>query len=328
MRSSYAALALSLAGMTTPLAGDARIPVHAPTTIRAPGAYYLTRSIAGSGTLITIAADGVDLDLNGHALVGDGTGCGVDASDVAGVRVRDGIIRRVTDGVCLVRAVGVTLDRLVVRFPEGRGISGFDSDAVRITNCSVLHAGAASILISNGGSYILESNDVLGAGSTGIEAFYTPGVTIRGSRITTSAANLAPGVRVWGSDGAILDGNLIVGDFASGVLVVDSPGARVTRNVVEDPRSNGLWTDLGSPDGVVAGNTVTGAGGHGVVIEADRTLVAANLSTLSTSVGLGLWGSHNVVRRNVSRGNADDYYVAPGAVANDSAGDNYVPLRY
>jgi len=48
------------------LAAEGRTPIAVPTTISSPGQYVVTRNIAsGVGTIITIDADDVDLDLNG-----------------------------------------------------------------------------------------------------------------------------------------------------------------------------------------------------------------------------------------------------------------------
>jgi len=66
-----------------------------PLTISAPGSYCLTGDLVSSGTAITIQADNVVLDLNGHTLTGSGGGTtyGVYSNMHRGLRIRNGTLR-------------------------------------------------------------------------------------------------------------------------------------------------------------------------------------------------------------------------------------------
>src|SRR3569623_752712 len=67
-----------------------------PVTISVPGSYCFTGDLAsGSGTAISIQADNVVLDLNGHTLSGPGgTGATGIASNLRrGLRIRNGTLR-------------------------------------------------------------------------------------------------------------------------------------------------------------------------------------------------------------------------------------------
>src|SRR5262249_6913940 len=74
MRSRKAAIAalLSLIVITNVIcirANEGRIPVFAPGALTAPGRYQVTGNLAvGGGSVLTIASDDVDLDLNGFTL--------------------------------------------------------------------------------------------------------------------------------------------------------------------------------------------------------------------------------------------------------------------
>src|SRR5262245_46052345 len=73
-------------------------PISQPTTIKAPGHYYVTRNIAvtGSTTVISIASDDITLDLGGFTLSGNDTafsyGVHVEGA-YSGIVIRNGVFR-------------------------------------------------------------------------------------------------------------------------------------------------------------------------------------------------------------------------------------------
>ncbi len=70
MRRTSIPVLLLLAALTPPVgAAEGRFPVWMPGVITQPGHYILTRDIsAAAGPIISIQADGVTLDLNGHTI--------------------------------------------------------------------------------------------------------------------------------------------------------------------------------------------------------------------------------------------------------------------
>src|SRR5689334_15611004 len=75
-----------------------------PVTISAAGTYCLTTDLyVGSGTAITIQADNVVLDLNGHALAGPGgsSSTGIYSNLHRGLRIRNGTVRNFSSGVLI-----------------------------------------------------------------------------------------------------------------------------------------------------------------------------------------------------------------------------------
>lgn len=75
-----------------------------PITISAAGSYCLTGDLAvGSGTAITLQADNVLLDLNGHTLSGPGgsNSTGIYANVHRGLRIRNGTVRNFSNGVLI-----------------------------------------------------------------------------------------------------------------------------------------------------------------------------------------------------------------------------------
>jgi hypothetical protein len=316
-------LGLALAGATAALGGDARTPVYASTTISAPGAYYLTRDVTGGGTLITITADGVDLDLNGYALIGDGSGTGISVSGGAGVRLRDGVIRSTATGVNLSRAAAVTVERIRVDSPGSVGIAVSYSEAVSIVDCLVQNPTLVGISLSGAGPYLLAFNDVIGAADDGLR-FDGQGSIVLGTRVTGAGGDA--GLTTSGANGTIFAGNQVLGGFADGMNFFSTEGACISGNVVQDVDEDAINVYSSSFDTRVAGNVVTGASLNGLTLYTDRTTVDGNLVTRSGD-GLAVFGNDTVIRRNVARGNTDDYYVSSLSTGNVSSGDNFVPTR-
>ncbi len=84
-------------------------PINAvPATLSATGSYCLTNDVTstatGTAAAITIAADDVLLDLNGHSVTGPGgssAGIGIYSIAHRSVRVRNGVVRGFSYGVQL-----------------------------------------------------------------------------------------------------------------------------------------------------------------------------------------------------------------------------------
>lgn len=92
-------------------------PISGPTTISAPGHYYLTRDIAiSSGTAITINADDVSLDLGGFAIAGNNSivSYGIYVGGTwRRITIHNGTIRNVTYGMHVVNAFHVRIADIV-----------------------------------------------------------------------------------------------------------------------------------------------------------------------------------------------------------------------
>lgn len=138
-----------------------RIPINGPTTINAPGSYYLTRNIGQSGISdgILIAADNVTLDLNGFVISGGRTGVFIDHfpfTPASGVTVMNGSITNVS----------------------GSGIfaGGFEDQPAGVTIRNVKVFNAADLGINAGRGSIIENCYVSGA-SVGIRAGYSSRVS-------------------------------------------------------------------------------------------------------------------------------------------------------
>jgi hypothetical protein len=102
-----------------------------------PGSYYLTGDINGAGgnNGTSIQADGVTVDLNGFALVGEATGSGIGVNVPAArtsICIRNGTIREWrSHGVSAQNATGSVLEQLRASLNTGDGLRIGNESAVR-----------------------------------------------------------------------------------------------------------------------------------------------------------------------------------------------------
>jgi hypothetical protein len=176
-----------------------------PHTIAAPGIYCLKASHASAGNGITINADDVVLDLNGHAISGPATAIGVQATDRSRVTVRNGTIRGFTTGVML-KSAGKSESNVVERLRVEAVALGIETDgtgfAVRdnlIVGTGTAQPGSAEILgiyVNGGSGGHIHGNQIVNLGwtrengSNAIQVFKAPGTSVQRNVISNT---LLPG---------------------------------------------------------------------------------------------------------------------------------------
>lgn len=150
---------------------EPRTPIEAPTTITAPGSYYLTRNIVQTGNSdgVVIVADNVTLDLNGFTISGGRTGVYVDHFPFPA-------------------ANGVTIVNGSIASVSGSGIfaGGFEDEPAGLTVRNVKVFNATDLGINAGRGSSIENCYVYGA-TVGIRAGYSSrvsGCTAEFSRTT------------------------------------------------------------------------------------------------------------------------------------------------
>jgi hypothetical protein len=77
MRGQTTAMMLALAAAAFPSAGNAQVLLQQCRTIDQPGSYRLATNLAAEGDCLVVSAEGVTIDLNGFAIVGNGTGTAI-----------------------------------------------------------------------------------------------------------------------------------------------------------------------------------------------------------------------------------------------------------
>ncbi|MCP3980550.1 MAG: right-handed parallel beta-helix repeat-containing protein [bacterium] len=193
-------------------AADGRIPIYqAPVTITQPGSYYLTQDIThvGSGESITIAADQVTIDFNGHTLLKENAGNYAIASDgdYTDITIRNGKLIGGNIGIRLRNTVGddfnVRIEKMIVKdalnegiYVQGQSLVG--SSQVFIENNSIHDTGndGLSLRFMWGGRV---TNNVIqdagtDAGDHGIYMHSCRGVTVADNNVSHSGAD---GIRCW-----------------------------------------------------------------------------------------------------------------------------------
>jgi hypothetical protein len=150
---------------------DPRIPItnsSSAVTISAPGSYYLTTNlIVSTGTAITIATNGVTLDLSGFSIsstAASATGNGILINGgVQGVVIQNGFIRSgaTNNGLGTYSGSG---------FSSGIHYASGTATNVLVSKIQISGCVAHGINLGNGGPTIVDSCVVRTAGSYGINA--------------------------------------------------------------------------------------------------------------------------------------------------------------
>ncbi|ANM30504.1 hypothetical protein ABI59_14365 [Acidobacteria bacterium Mor1] len=294
-----------LAGLPAMSASPARIPVYEPgTTISTPGDYVLTRDLSNSsGPVITITADGVDLDLGGFTLNGTSAAQdvifidGATAGTQLGVALRngrlDGGLSSVYSGAGFARRV--VLEDLVAVNAAGPALYINGGRHVTMRRCRVENSAGDGMLILNlAGTALsveLEHNVVLAAARNGIRTQNASGGHIRDNQVfgvgTAALANDA-GIKL-----------AATGPGAGGVLIED--------NVVRDGAgsANGIWVESNNVGVTLRGNLLENNAATGLFVAGDRCRAQHNTIVGNGGNGAGFQGDNNLIEDNFIAGNAN-----------------------
>ncbi|MEV4755865.1 right-handed parallel beta-helix repeat-containing protein [Micromonospora sp. NPDC049559] len=262
---SCLATAITLAATLVVAAGPAHAapPVACGDTVTAD--VVLTADLTCPGDGLSIGADGVTVDLNGHTISGSATGTGIQAVEVDDLRVRDGVIRGFTIGVLLENVGDAELHGLRL-LDNGGGTGGARARAGvfadRVTRLLiqggriVAHPGtptapAFAIRTEVANDLVIRGVDLTGRSTLAIntEAPRVIGNTVRDGGLSLSESN-----------GAVVRGNIFL---RAGIWVSECAGVRILQNVL----TGGRGIDIGiASDTVVRGNLVRNAQ-YGVITD-------------------------------------------------------------
>jgi len=311
--------ALLVVSQTLVLGAEARIPIHGPTTISAPGHYFVTQNFSvASGSAIRILASNVVVDLNGRTLthtstVGpDNIVVWIDAENpLTGIVIRDGFISGGRCGIASFNASGGN-SPVQVRV-EGVTISGSH------TGISI---GGDSIDII--GCRIEPLSDGISVGLAG----FSPSMRLVAKVLNNVVHAPGNGIFVYGARSSRIQGNTVTGVYFTGISVAGVLGSNGGGNVVSDNLVSGATgvptTSDGialmttgfpgsvSPTNLVSRNVVTGMGRYGIWSYLDHTRLEGNVVSRcvlhgifigTTSLSGDAWGFHNHLEQNESTGN-------------------------
>ncbi|MEJ2367661.1 MAG: right-handed parallel beta-helix repeat-containing protein [Acidobacteriota bacterium] len=289
-------------------ASGGRIPVYQPgTVIQASGSYYLTRDLDGtalSSDVITIQADDVTLDLNGHTLTAAAGYAGVSCDLHSNVTVRNGSVSGGTYGISLTSCSSIRIDHISASGFASAGIyavstSGNPDISGVIEHCS-MDAGGASvkgILVEQASALVIRDNDMANAsGDDGIYAYNSNGLDIAGN-----------GVR----------------GFGTGIFVYLCNNCRIENNTASNNTGAGIEFD--GNDNLVRGNTTnanTGSAYAGIdVMGGGFNVIAENTASRNGGYGIHLnLNGANVFLLNRTLGNSGG--GISGTTGNTNGGGN------
>jgi len=221
-----------------------------PHAITAPGIYCLKASLASAGAGITINADDVVLDLNGHAISGPANASGVAAIDRSRITVKNGIVRGFNVGVAL-KSSGKS---------EGNVVEGLHVDT-RFLGIEV-----------DGTGFVVRDNVLVGTGTAqaggaeilGIYVNVGSGGHIRDNQIVNldwTRENGSNAIQVFKANGTSVQHNLISNAILPGsVLTIGILFVAATGNTAVDNRiynvQKGIEFIVPTGPGLYMGNTV------------------------------------------------------------------------
>jgi parallel beta-helix repeat protein len=282
------------------------------------------------GNGLTVAADGITIDLGGHVLDGSGRGFGVLNGQWGDghrdVSIRNGTVRGFRVGVrsgargtrvstltvagnaaggIALRSRECRVERNVVRNNAyGHGIFVGGVSGCRIVGNRVSGHLGAGIQASRSRAHTIERNRIWDNRQAGILLAGTAGVRVARNTIHSNAG---PGV--WLFDGAA--GNQVVGNTlaanARGIAVTLAGAAnQIEGNSVSGSRENGIRLSETGAGNLVAGNLVALSGGDGIsVSESPGALLEGNSSHDNGDDGIDLDDGAVTLSANVTAGNRD-----------------------
>jgi parallel beta-helix repeat protein len=226
----------------------------------------LDHDLTCAGNGLTVGADGITIDLNGHTIAGAGVGSGILATGRTGVVITGGTIRDFLIGVQLAASTGTTIKQIqVTGNRDGIFLIGSSGNIIKENTASqnsrvgvMLRPGA----IRNSTQNLVIENTLVN-NTNGVILVETPSGNVFKENIISASSNA--GIALNGG----VTGNLIkentLGENASGILFnVGSTGLLPSDNTLVE---NMITMNSCGLQGPVAGNTLTENVFNGNVID-------------------------------------------------------------
>jgi len=275
------------------LAVEGRVPLIGPTTITVPGSYIVTQDFSvATGDGITISANDVTLDLNGHTItLTQGTGVRV-TSGFSAIRIRNGRLLGGYAGITASQGGGnlvISIERVQIENPQQGGILIEHPRVVEILESIVRLLPTSGIAISaysGAGPFTgrLIDNTVESVYGSAIQLLGCYDIDIRGNSVRRTGT----------------------GQFDSGVGIdLACTGVRIVGNSVSHASGGaGLGIRLNTPsnNNLILENTLSGFS-RGIEIQTNGNRVAGNVVGAATSHGIEVNGQRNVIENNQIEGN-------------------------
>ena len=306
-RAAQAGLLLLSAAYAPAMAETTQCTVIAtlPATISTPGVYCLESDFAYSSvsvSAITIAANNVTLDLNGHRIGNLAAGTtvgnyGVYAINQQNITVKNGTLRGFATGILLADSASPPA------ISQGHVVQGIRADQNRLIGIQVV-----------GNGCIVRNNQVVATGGSTLAANESSiGISVSGTddRILdndVSGTTASGSGNAYGVEGSAAEGLMVIRNRISettspagpeyGVQILNSPHAAIRNNVVSNslvPSSPSLSVGImmDSATDVFAANTASGfgsanSGGTPVTAPACAYLLNPTETSVPAGAGTGL----------------------------------------
>jgi Right handed beta helix region len=248
----------------------------------------LETSLTGCETGLVVGADGVTVDLGGHAIEGTGSGTGVVSTGFAHVTITNGTIRGFGTGVRLSSALSGTVSALRI-YDAGTGIlvigeAPGDMAGLEITGNRVVETRSGGFACrgeTEAGEPMLMARNVFAAtGGDGVSLSFCPADLVR----NVASDNTGRGITRFRSSGRT-ELNRANDNDGDGIRASDSHGVFV-RNVTNSNGGDGLQIRDSIPDHgpfhTVQAHVANANGGYGIftslegVIDGGRNRAHAN----------------------------------------------------
>jgi parallel beta-helix repeat protein len=261
-----------------------------------------------SGPGITIGADDITLDLNGHTIAGKGKGSGVNnVAGYDGVTIEDGSIHDFMESVAIVGASDNHLRGLSLSDNRHVGIYVQDSSAIQIEQSSVVDIRFAGIFLWRSHDVRVEGNSSSGNGA---------------------------GLVAQASDHLAIEANAFQGNSYEGIALSQSSESHVAGNTVSDNGGAGIFLDAANTN-QVSGNFASHNGdGIGVIGNANTITDNQIADTsgckkgcgygISVEAGAGNLIAQNDIRRTLRDGIRIDAFFPEFPTVDNVVRDNVV----
>ncbi len=326
--------ALSLASLAVlpAVAAEGRIPVFLPGTVLcADGKYIVTRNLIGPGPVVLIAAQNVDLDLNGF-LVFETTSANPAIRVAAAacspgppdhVTIHNGTITGSSTGIEVPNGVSkIDIEDVKIHNVSGPGIHLTDALGAAIRRTEIVDASGVGIWWDGGIAFkhgTIQDNLTRRTSDGIIVTNQCSSIGIVNNRIEEPAAGGGfggYGIVLSGCGSSLVSENTVERAIQDGIGLFQCKGNKLYDNVVTAGSGNGIHLDRGTSDTLVLNNVSTGngtaggPGGNGLNVEGIRNMIQGNILNSNVGVGLlfngfGVAGAacENTFGRNTARGN-------------------------
>lgn len=208
----------------------------------------LDHDLACTGAGLTVGADDIDVNLNGHTISGLGAGVGIRVANRSGVKVHGGTVRDFETGIMVANSSNVTVkENAVTGTREGIFLNG-SSDCVVKENVAWLNQ-IRGIMIRPSTTRISTRNlvveNILTDNPVGILLFGQPGNTFKENTISGSTT---AGILLTGAGASL---NVFTENAISGSAAAISFGPGYVANTFKE---NAFTANVCGLQGVTAGN--------------------------------------------------------------------------